>query len=211
MSKEKQLREILRALSHASGWFYQLADGEQRVSETMQHYLTPVADKFGHDPAEIADALVDSPFQPVIYSFAIDQTLLTPGADGSPAPLVTYLTKRGHRERPEGRRYLRLLAGSEVELWDIVDVNPGRGLIVQRAFTDEKPLLINESSGSQYLAPGQALLGRLLPMPKGRVFAPGMVPLDRRDLKVLKDYSADERVPRAFTIWAYRSLCHLQY
>ena len=81
---------------------------------------------------------------------------------------MTYLTKPGHCERPEDRRYLRLLAGSQVELWDIVDINPGKGLIVQRAFTDKAPLLINESSGSQYLAPGQALLGRLLPMPKGR-------------------------------------------
>jgi len=97
------------------------------------------------------------------------------------------LKKRGVLFSAEDAIYLKGLRNSYMSLYEVVDVQLDKGLIV-RDLLDEKlpPLFIREKRGTHYICQWDLLGGRVVRTPSDNLFAGGFLPLSRESASEAK-------------------------
>jgi len=85
-----------------------------------------------------------------------------------------YLDHRGWRESISGRDYLRGLRNSVMSLYEVVEVKPGRGLVLRDLVRDREPIEVDEQLGSESAARWDRIAARVLTI-GGRHYLSGAV------------------------------------
>jgi hypothetical protein len=73
-----------------------------------------------------------------------------------------YLDQRGWKESIQARDYLRALRGSVMSLYEVVEVKPGRGLVLRDLVRVGEPVEVDDQLGSQSAAIWDRIAARVL-------------------------------------------------
>lgn len=73
-----------------------------------------------------------------------------------------YLKRRGWREAVPGRRYLLALRASVMSLYEVVELDPGKHLVLRDVFRGGEPITVLDRRGSQTASVGDYMGARIL-------------------------------------------------
>ena len=124
--------------------------------------------------------------------------------------LTTFIEKQLRREGPIGGKYITKLAQSTMRIWQVVDVHPGKwiGLLPLRDTPrpEDKVRHVYDELASESLNARDYLLGRVIPMPEGRMFAGSLLPLTRAQAGSLLGTTSYTLVHDGFVTWGTNTL-----
>ena len=139
--------------------------------------VTPVAEHLGIELDQAMDGLFDGPYYDNVFGYVFEDAV-TCNWNNKGSVIDEYLKKRGWREGPHGRKYLRALVDSDVKLWEVTNVSPGEWIEVKRAYySTSKPKRVYEKSASEQVNIGQNLAARVLTIDNKRYFSGTILPL----------------------------------
>lgn len=99
--------------------------------EAYETFMEPVEDIFGLGDQEILDILDEEGSEMLLVYLFEDFFAARFGNDGETNVVDAYLKRRGWREPAPGRRYLEALRDSRVSLYEVVDISPGRSVVLE--------------------------------------------------------------------------------
>lgn len=213
MSLRKQRIETNQARQRMAAWLEKHPQGAAHYLKTLRPLCETVARNLDWKIDDVAAVLSEEPLGEMVRNFTYEESLLTPWNHGSDRPLDDYLVRHGRREKSSGRSYIRELGCAQARLWEIIAIETGQSITVQRLSKNLDPVYqpyrVSETIAGNYLSIGQCMLTRVLRIPEGYVFAAGKLPLDRQSAQALLDQSSSTVMAAGFTSWAIKLLSQL--
>lgn len=148
-----------------------------RFEELVEEFLEQPAQEFECSPGDILQMMDDQGMGHMLYGMVLEQ-LMTLDYDDAPHNLIDdYLKRRGWKERPAGRAYLRQLRDSRLDVYEVVDVAPGSHVLLRPAQAPEAaPVRVRERQGSRGLYRWDHLAARVLEYGDERRFSGAFLP-----------------------------------
>ncbi len=111
-------------------------------------HFEPACAKAGITEDDLADAIGDVHFE-MLQLCAFEDFCSRPATAGQRNIIDEYLRQHAWRESVAGRDFLRALRNSEISLYEIIEVNPGRGLVLRDVVRAGKPIEIEDRLASE--------------------------------------------------------------
>jgi hypothetical protein len=149
-----------RAVGNVLAW----ATGEswaEEWSQVLDGHLAAACDDLGIS-VEALETALDEDAYGIVFACAMEDFLSRSFGAARGNVVDAYLQRRGWRESASGKVYLRALRGSILSLYEVVDVVPGRHLVVRDLIRGGAALQVDERLGSQNTARWDRLALRLL-------------------------------------------------
>jgi hypothetical protein len=134
----------------ADDWTHVLAD-----------HLAPVCDDLGIE-FDALETTLGSDGYAIVFACAVEDFISRSFGDEQRNAVDEYLKRRGWRESSSGKTYLRALRASVISLYEVVDLVPGRHLVVRDLIRGGDPVRVDERLGSQAAARWDRMALRLL-------------------------------------------------
>ena len=87
-----------------------------------------------------------------------------------------YLKRRGWKETPGARAYIRALRKAVMSLYEVSEVKPGRWFLARDLIRGGEPILVSEKSATQTLKAWDRIAARIVPIGEKRILAGGLLP-----------------------------------
>ncbi len=134
------------ALEHIASW---AARGRWKAEchRVLDEHLEPVCAKAGIDEGELAELLGEHHYR-TIQGCAFEDFLSRRIGPKARSVIDDYLDQRAWKESIPGRDYLRALRDSVMSIYEVVEVKPGRGLVLRDLIRGGEPVQVDERLGS---------------------------------------------------------------
>lgn len=183
----KAQKETDLAIRHLMDYVESNAEWTDCLKQIETDLVTPVAETLGIDYDQVMDGLFDGPYGDNVFGYVFEDAV-TCDWNKKGSVIDEYLKKRGWREGPHGRKYLRALVESDVGLWEVTDVSPGEWIAVKRAYySTTKPKRIHEKAASEQVTIGQNLAARVLTIDNKRYFSGTILPLSEPQARCVQE------------------------
>ncbi|MGA8568534.1 MAG: hypothetical protein WB580_12145, partial [Candidatus Binataceae bacterium] len=136
-------------------------------------HFEPVCAKSGISEDEFAEALGEFHYE-MVEACAFEDFCSRRPASRRRNVIDDYLDQRGWKESIQARDYLRALRGSVMSLYEVVEVKPGRGLVLRDLVRGGEPVEVDEQLGSRSAARWDRIAARVLSI-GGRYYLSGAV------------------------------------
>jgi hypothetical protein len=87
-----------------------------------------------------------------------------------------YLKRRGWKETPGARAYIRALRPAVMSLYEVSEVKPGRSFLARDLIRGGEPVLVSEKSATQTLNAWDRIAARIVPIGEKLILAGGLLP-----------------------------------
>ena len=139
-----------RAIGNVMDWACR-DDWAEEWSYVLADHLVPVCDDLGIEPEGLESTLGSDGFG-IVFACAAEDFLSRSFGDEGRNVVDEYLKRRGWRESGAAKTYLRALRASTMSLYEVVDLVPGRHLVVRDLIRGGEPVRVDERLGSQTAA-----------------------------------------------------------
>jgi hypothetical protein len=153
---------VEEALEHLASWAARGRWKEECTRAIAEHF-EPVCAKAGIDEAQLAKLLGEQHYR-TIEGCAFEDFLCRRFGPKGGNVIDDYLDHRAWKESIPGRDYLRALRDSVMSLYEVVEVKPGRGLVLRDLVRGGEPVDVDERLGSESAARWDRLGVRILTM-----------------------------------------------
>ena len=164
-SARKTQKETDQAIRHLMDYVCNTPPWPGLFDGLMDQMIGPIASKLDRETGDVTDELLDGPLHSIAWGFLFEE-MISVEWHGEGCATTEYLKRRGWREGPHGKRYLRALADSSVKLWKIMEVQPGEWIDLRLYGTRNKPQRVIERSASEQLVAGDCLVARVMSLGK---------------------------------------------
>lgn len=188
MSKRKPQKDLDRAIANLMQ-FGERPPWDDRQGQFYGRALDRAAETMEIDPDDLEQVLEEEGFMGMAIGYLFEQFATVCWNDEDFCFVEDYLKRRGWREAPYVKRYLRALVDSEVRLWEVVEVKPGQWLDVRPYGSRAQPLRVRERSGSRSLARWDCVAARVLTLDDSHQFSGGVLPF------------SPEQARQVYTLW----------
>jgi hypothetical protein len=134
------------ALEHIASWAARVRWKEE-CHRVLDEHLEPVCAKAGIDEGELAELLGEHHYQ-TIQGCAFEDFISRRVGPKARNVIDDYLDQRAWKESIPGRDYLRALRDSVMSIYEVVEVKPGRGLVLRDLIRGGEPVEVDERLGS---------------------------------------------------------------
>ncbi len=141
-------------------------------AQVLSEHLVPACEDLGIDADALEATLGDDGYG-VVFVCAVEDFLSRSFGDGRGNVVDAYLKHRGWREAGSGKAYMRAVRASLLSLYEIVDLVPGRHLVLRDLIGGGEPLRVDERLGSQSAARWDRVALRLVSIGGRRCLAGG--------------------------------------
>ena len=111
-----------------------------------------------------------------LNDIAMNDFLCRDTEDGNVVDL--YLKKRGWKEKPVPKAYMRGIRNSFMGLYEVGDIQPGESFMARDLLLGREPFRVEERSATRSMAPGQHMAMRLAEARGHWIIAGGMLPYE---------------------------------
>lgn len=160
-----------------SGLFTYAANDEWKgcLDEVLSDHFGPAMIEFDLEHEEILD-LVGEHWAMTLWGCAFED-LLTREFEPDGANIAhDYLKRRGWKETPGARAYIRARRKSLMSLYEVSEVNPGCSFLARDLIRGGEPILVSEKSATQTLKAWDRIAARIVPIGEKRILAGGLLP-----------------------------------
>lgn len=162
-------------LTNLMAWS-QRPEWQDHYGEMFEEHLGEICDRFDLDFDDIFDLFPES-FGTVLNGY-IFEDFVTKIFPGNRNLADEYLKRRGWKEKPAIRNYIRALKDSRIRLYEISGIKKDEGFFARDIMEADEPVWVNEKSGIHFLRQWDRVAGRLLNV-NGKVqFSGGLLALD---------------------------------
>ena len=176
----KAQKETDQAIRHLMDYVDSSAEWSECFSQLEVELVSLVADKLGIPLEQAINRLFDGPYQGDAYGYLFEEAV-TCDWNNQGSAINAYLKKRGWREGPHGKKYLRALAVADIGIWKTTDVSPGEWVEVSSG--EGKPKRVHEKAASEQMTIGQYVAARILNIDKKRYFSGVILPLTEHQVE----------------------------
>ena len=148
------------AIEHLARWAGRGRWKEECMRAIAAHF-EPVCAKSGISEDELAETLGEFHYE-MVEACAFEDFCSRRPASRRSNVIDDYLDQRGWKESIPARDYLRALRGSVMSLYEVVEVKPGRGLVLRDLVRGSEPVEVDEQLGSQSAARWERIAARVL-------------------------------------------------
>ena len=187
MSKNKDKKEIDKAIQHLMDYVQNSERWSPIFKGMIEHFCKPVAQELGESLDNVISELLGEPHGHLAFGYLFEEMVNMHWENEDTTALEAFIKQRGWREGPAGKRYLRAMAKSELQLLEITLVEPGSHIDVRPFCTDEKPVRVQEQVASGSLQPWHCLAARMTLEHKERRFCGGLLPLNPEDAEYIHE------------------------
>ena len=152
----------VEALEHLASWAGR-GRWKEECTRAMAEHFEPVCVKAGINEAELAK-LLGEPHYRTVEGCAFEDFLCRRFGPKGRNVVDDYLDHRAWKESIPGRDYLRALRDSVMSLYEVVEVKPGRGLVLRDLVRGGEPVEVDERRGSESAVRWDRLGVRVLTM-----------------------------------------------
>ena len=174
---------------------------ERRLTEVWQDHLDHAAEMLGMPTETLAALIDDSEWHDHLFGLIFEDFATRELAD-EPSFARAYLKRAGWREAPRARRYLEAIAGSQLGLYEIVEVEREHGLKLRDLVREGATIFVREKSATRTLNRWDVIAARVVDQVSDRVLTGGIVQLERdcanKLVDALKQIEQAERIPDLF-------------
>jgi hypothetical protein len=166
----------------------------------LDEHFEPVCATAGIDEGELEELLGEPHYQ-MVQACAFEDFLCRRLGPKNRNVIGDYLDQRAWKESLPGRDYLRVLRDSVMSLYEVVEVKPGRGLVLRDLIRGGAPVELDERMGAASLVKWDLIAARVLRL-GGRAYLSGAVlhfPRDPADAVVRIFRDSPERARRSLT------------
>lgn len=167
--------EIDKAIRNVMNWANRPEWAADRVAVFEEH-IASVCDKMDLDHETLSEELTGG-YDSMLFGIAFEDFAARALPPDNKNLIDDYLERRGWREAPRGRAYLRELRKSVLSVYEVVAVSRGEYCDLQDLFLGGKPVRVHERTGTQNLAKWDRLAARVLTMEGRHIFSGGVLPL----------------------------------
>lgn len=160
------------ALEHVARWAARGRWKEECTRAVATHF-EPVCAKAGITADELAESLGEFHYE-MVEACAFEDFCSRRPASRRGNVIDDYLDQRGWKESIQARDYLRALRGSVMSLYEVVEVKPGRGLVLRDLVRGGEPIEVDDQLGSQSATIWDRIAARVLAI-GGRHYLSGAV------------------------------------
>ena len=173
MPTDSRRFEIEPLHRRVSDWQNAQPDIARRVMSVVRHWLRPAIDARNTTDRELVAALAELPGAGGLRALLDEQAF---GLEWNEESLFDRYFTEGPGVGESGlcRRYLRRLTDSGPSLWRVVGADPGVSMSVS-PWRGGETVTVAEHHHSRSVETDELLVGRVIDMPGGAVFARGMV------------------------------------
>jgi hypothetical protein len=166
----KSDRDLSRLFQYASK-----TEWSRYLEEVLHDHFQPAKVEFDIEHAEIVELLGEH-WALNLWSFVFEDLLTREfGPDG--ANLADdYLKRRGWRETPGAKSYIRALRTAVMSLYEVSEVIPGRSFLARDLIRGGEPVLVSEKSATQTLKAWDRIAARILTIGGRRILAVAVLP-----------------------------------
>ncbi len=161
------------AVSHLAAWSSR-GKWREKLDSVVEEHLGEACRDFDLEPEQLDDAIGRHHYEMVMGCVLEDFFTRRFGAKGVNV-VDDYLDHRGWREPRSGRDYLRTLRDSVMSLYEVVDLTPGRHLVLKDLIRGGESVTVDEHLGSLSGARWDRLGLRVLPVGDRRVLSGTML------------------------------------
>ena len=183
MSNNKQRKDIDKAVKNLVNYAEQQAKWKLRLEDVFDQMLLPAAQELGIEEDILIEASQEDGYWNIIFGYIFEDFASATWDDEEHSFIDEYLKRRGWREAPIGRRYLKAINDSEVELWELTAVKPGFYADVRLYGSDEKPIRVIEKSATESLQQWDCLAGRVIQLDKANLFTGALLPIPLTEIQ----------------------------
>lgn len=126
-----------------------------------------------------------------------------------------YLKRRGWKETPGSRAYIRALRTAVMSLYEVSEVKPGSSFLARDLIRGGEPIMVSEKSATQTLEAWDRIAARIVPIRERHILAGGLLPFTMEAADNLieglrkAEGKRSRRAKLAIDDDALRSLAHL--
>ncbi len=154
-------------------------DWREPRQQIFDAHIATILDRFDLDDDELAEFLGDENYT-ALLNFAIEDFVAGRFGDEDRNIIDDYLKRRGWRESVPGKRYLRALRDAWPSLYEVVEVNPGRNLVVKDLIDGGPTLTLDDKLASSAAAPGDRIATRVVTVNKKRYLSDVVLTFSRQ-------------------------------
>jgi len=213
MSLRKQILETHRSRRHLTSWMDRHVQGPGHKELVLTAMVEEIVQILNVPMPALGVTLSEPPLGPQIHAFLYEEMMLRPWNSSGRRPIDDFIAKQAWRERPVGRQFLKTLAQSTPRVWEIVDVGADGTLSIRRLSKTPKPkdkiFIIHDDQLSRNSKPRDCVVGRVLRLPAGRIFAESVLPLTRQDAVHIRQTPQHDLVLASFVAWCVAAIREL--
>jgi len=176
-SGRKVQKETDQAIKHLRQFIEASDEWSSAFDVLQEEIVTPVAAQCDMNYQQAMMQLMSGPYEGSTFGFLFEELVTSPWGDDGDKPINAFLKQRGWREGVHGKRYLKALAKSSVQIWMVTAVELGEWVDVRLFGTDNKPKRVYEKTATQNIPIGACLATRVLSIDKKRIFSGAILPL----------------------------------
>lgn len=166
---------IDKAIANLIKWA-QRPEWAERYDATTGAVIEAACERHGMTPDQLRQTLEKAGYGGMLFGMLFEDFLSRRWPDGR-SLVDDYLARRGWREDPPGRRYLRLLGDSTLSLYEVVAVTPGQHCDLAPLVGEGAPVRVMEHLGTRNLVRWDRLAVRVLKEADGYRFSGAILPL----------------------------------
>ncbi len=149
-------------------------------------HLAPVCEDLDLAPEALESALGSDGFG-IAFACAMEDFLSRSVGEDGRNIVDDYLKRRGWRESGAAKTYLRALRASVMSLYEVVDLAPGKHLVLRDLIRGGEPVRVDERLGSQTAARWDRMAVRVLSVAGKRCLSGGALLLPHDTVPALLD------------------------
>lgn len=175
MTQRKQQKEIDKAISNLMKYGEQ-APWSERQEQFFSEMLMDAADRVDVPVDEFGQVLEDDGYMGMTFGYLFELFATSYWDNDDLCMIEDYIERRGWREAPRAKRYLRALAKSKAKLWEITAVRPGHWVEIRPVGSTSKVIRVYERAGSQSLKRWDCIAARVISLDGKYGFGGGILP-----------------------------------
>jgi len=145
------------------------------LEEALGDHFGPAMLEFDLEHEEIVDLLGEH-WAMTLWGCAFEDLLTREFEPDSVNIADDYLKRRGWKETPGARAYIRALRSAVMSLYEVSEVKPGRSFLARDLIRGGEPVLVSEKSATQTLKAWDRIAARIVPIGEKRILAGGLLP-----------------------------------
>ncbi|MCW6512829.1 hypothetical protein [Lichenifustis flavocetrariae] len=178
MHKDHDLMGLMKFLARE--------DWKEPFHAVLDEHFGPAMDAFDLTHDDIED-LLDDAWAMTLWGCAFED-FLTRDLEPDGRNLVEdYLKRRGWKETPRTKAYMKELRTSVMSLYEVSEIVPGQSLRARDLIRAGEPIVVSERSTTHTLKPWDKIAARIVPQRDGHVFAGGLLPFSSEAATMLLD------------------------
>jgi hypothetical protein len=165
-----------------------------RLSDVWHEHIEQAAKQIHISPDELANLIEEEGWHDALFGVVFED-FVSRRSNDEPSFAEVYLKRAGWREAPAARKYLEAMASSRLSLYEIVEVQRDRGLVLRDLLQEGPSVFVHEKSATHSALRWDVIAARVVSLLEKQLLTGGILRLHRDGADLLIESLTKPQAP----------------